>query len=93
MVWKSAAEATDAHAKAFETLFRDSTLSEVESEVRFVSSSVAVSHFRWKLVGGIDRVTQKESGPREGYLLFVLEKGEKGWRIHTAQNTDIRSAQ
>lgn len=91
IVWNGRNEIIGAHRKIHETLFKDSTLSERDTEIRFIRPDVAVTYFKWHLEGGLERGTLQPSGPREGFLNFVVVKGRDGWKISSAQNTDIKN--
>jgi ketosteroid isomerase-like protein len=65
-------------------IFKNSTLTFDQVDIRFLKKDVAIAHVKWQLVG--DARTQN---PRLGVLLFVLTRLKAGWLIATAQNTEI----
>ena len=65
-------------------IFKNSTMKFDTIEVRFVQKNVAVAHVNWQLSGD-----SRTSTPRRGVLLFVLNRGNEGWQIAAAQNTEI----
>jgi uncharacterized protein (TIGR02246 family) len=88
--WKGRAEIEQKHSAAHATIFRDSTLSIEEVDVRFLTPKIAVTHVLTSLVG--QRTPDDASAPpRRALLTQVLEKQNGKWMIVASQNTDIRS--
>jgi ketosteroid isomerase-like protein len=65
-------------------IFRNTTLSFDQVDVRFLRKEVAIAHVHWELLG--DARTQN---PRRGVFLFVLTRQNVGWLIASAQNTEV----
>ena len=65
-------------------IFKNSTITFNQVDVRFLRKDVAIAHVSWELLG--DARTQS---PRRGMLLFVLTGQNTGWLIAAAQNTEI----
>lgn len=65
-------------------IFRDSTMTFVHIEVRFLQKDVAIAHVNWELFGDA-----RTRNPRRGVLLFVLTQQNGEWQIAAAQNTEI----
>jgi ketosteroid isomerase-like protein len=65
-------------------IFRNSTLTFNQVDVRFLRKDVAIAHVSWELLG--DARTQSA---RRGVFLFVLTRQDSGWLIAAAQNTEI----
>jgi len=87
--WKGRTEIEQKHLAAHTTIFRDSTLSVEEVDVRFLSPDIAIAHLLTSLVG------QKMADgtavpPRRALLTQVLQKQSGKWMIVASQNTDVR---
>ena len=65
-------------------IFKNSTITFSQVDVRFLRKDVVIAHVSWELLG--DARTQN---PRRGVLLFVLTGQNPGWLIAAAQNTEI----
>jgi uncharacterized protein (TIGR02246 family) len=84
--WKGRAEIERKLASAFAFVFRESTLTITEVQIRLLSSSVALAHVRWKMVGA--RTPPGMPEPRQGIELQVLKKHAGKWLIASFQNTN-----
>jgi uncharacterized protein (TIGR02246 family) len=87
--WKGRAEIEQKHRAVHETIFRDSTLSIEEVDIRFLTPDVAIAHVLTALVG------QKTPDgtvvpPRRALLTQVLQKQSGKWMIVASHNTDVR---
>jgi uncharacterized protein (TIGR02246 family) len=87
--WKGRAEIEQKHRAAHATIFRDSTLSVEEVDVRFLTPDIAIAHVLTALVG------QKMADgtvvpPRRALLTQVLQKQSGKWMIVASHNTDVR---
>ena len=71
---------------AFAFVFRESTLTITDVDVRFLTPAVAIAHVRWTMVGA--RIPGGLAEPRQGIELQVLKKQSGGWRITSFQNTN-----
>ena len=65
-------------------IFKNSTLTFDQIDVRLLSKEIAIAHVHWKLLG--DDRTQNS---RHGVFIFVLTRQDVGWLIASAQNTEI----
>ena len=65
-------------------IFKKSTMKFDTIDVRFLRDDVALAHVNWQLSGDA-----RTSTPRHGVFLFVLTRGNQGWQIAGAQNTEI----
>lgn len=83
--WKGRAELERKLGAAFSFVFKESTLSIGEVEVRFLSPDIALAHVRWSMVGA--RTPTGIPEPREGVQTLVLTKGTGQWLISGFQNT------
>jgi uncharacterized protein (TIGR02246 family) len=88
MWWKSRAEIEKAHTYAHSTFFKNSRLSGQIAGLKFLRPDLATVHVLWELAGQLE-ADGSVGQPRKGVLLLVCGKQDSGWRIHTAQNTDI----
>jgi uncharacterized protein (TIGR02246 family) len=86
--WKGRPEIRQAHEDSHATMFKDSTLSILETSVRFLKPDVAVARTRWELVGMISPQGEMVP-PRNGIWTNVLVKEDGRWAIVASQNTDI----
>jgi len=87
--WKGRAEIGQKHAAVHATIFRVSTLSIDEIDVRFLTPEIAVAHVLTSLTG------QKTPdgaavAARKTLLTQVLQKRNGVWQIVASQNTDVR---
>jgi uncharacterized protein (TIGR02246 family) len=89
--WKGRAEIEQKHAAVHATVFRESTLSIDELDIRFLTPEVAVAHVLTSLVG---QKTPEGAPvpPRKALLTQVLQKRNGKWMIVASQNTDVRAA-
>ena len=87
--WKGRAEIEEKHRAVHATIFRDSTLSIEEVDVRFLTPDIAIAHVFTVLVG-----QKMPDGtavpPRRALLTQVLQKQSEKWMIVASQNTDVR---
>lgn len=87
--WKGRTEIEEKHAAVHATIFRESTLSIDEVNVRFLAPEIAVAHVLTTLAG------QKTAegavvAQRKTLLTLVLQRQTGKWAIAAAHNTDIR---
>jgi len=69
--------------------FKDSVRTVTRTDIRFLTSDIALAHVRWGMKG--DRNPDGSARqPRNGVMLQVLMKRESKWTVVAAQNTDIR---
>ena len=83
--WKGRAELERKLTAAFRFVFKESTLTIGEVEVRFLSPEIALAHARWTMVGA--RTPTGIPEPREGIQTLVLTKRTGQWLISGFQNT------
>lgn len=76
------------HAPIFATIFKDSSLTIDEVNVRFIKPDVAAVDERWKLTGARDRKGQ-EIALRQGLLNLVMTKHDDQWVISVMHNMDL----
>ncbi len=87
--WKGRAEIEEKHAAAHATIFRESTLSIDDVQIRFLTPEIAVAHVLTSLAG--QKTPDGDPvAPRKAILTQVLKKQNGKWMIDVSQNTDIR---
>jgi len=84
--WAGRAEIESKLTAAFAQVFRESTLTITQTEVRFLGPDIAVAHVRWTMTGA--RTTPPIPEPRAGIQTQVLRKTAGRWRISAFQNTN-----
>jgi uncharacterized protein (TIGR02246 family) len=84
--WRGRADIESKLTDAFAFVFRESTLTITEVNVRFLTSEIAVAHVRWTLTGA--RTPPAIPEPREGIQTIVLRKSGGSWMIAAFQNTN-----
>jgi uncharacterized protein (TIGR02246 family) len=84
--WRGRKEIESKLTDAFAFVFRESTLTITEVNVRFLTSEIAVAHMRWTMSGARTPPTIPE--PREGLQTSVLQKLGANWMIAAFQNTN-----
>ena len=83
--WKGRAEIEKKLTAAFAYVFRDSTLTIEDTQVRFLSPQIAVAHVRWSMTGAHTPPNIPE--PKHGIEIQVLQKRSGKWWIVSFQNT------
>jgi uncharacterized protein (TIGR02246 family) len=84
--WKGRSQIESRLTAAFAFVFRESTMSISDVQVRFLSSDIALAHVRWTMVGA--KAPPGIPEPREGIQLQVLKKAAGRWLIASFQNTN-----
>jgi uncharacterized protein (TIGR02246 family) len=85
--WKGPTEIQSKLSDAFVYVFRESTLTITEVDVRFLDPKCAVAHVRWSMEGA--KVPPgAPAPPRSGIQVQVLQKQGDRWQIATLQNTN-----
>lgn len=83
--WKSRAEMQAKLTRAFSSVFRDSTLTFTDAQVKFLAPDIAVAHARWTMTGAKMPPGMPAPGAGIQTLVLTLHAGE--WRIAEFQNT------
>ncbi len=84
--WKGRQEIEAKLARAFQFVFRDSTLKIEDVQVRFLSPKVAIAHVRWTMQGA--KTPPNIPEPRVGLQTLTLQKQGGKWLIAAFQNTN-----
>ena len=85
--WRSRAEIERKLTDAFAWVFRDSTLTFTDVDVRMLDASTAIAHARWTL-DGAKVPPGAPAPPRTGIQLQILRKEAGTWQIVSFQNTN-----
>jgi uncharacterized protein (TIGR02246 family) len=85
--WKGRPQIESKVADSHVLMFRDSTLTNDEIHIRFLTSQIAVVHVRWSMVG--HRNPDGTPGqPRRGIQTHILQEREDKWLIAAFNNSD-----
>ena len=84
--WKGRSQIESRLAAGYAFVFRESTLSITDVQVRFLSPTIAVAHVLWTMTGAKTPAGIPE--PRQGIQLQVLKKSGADWLIASFQNTN-----
>ena len=84
--WRGRPQIESKLAAAFAFVFRDSTLTIADVQVRLLAPDIAVAHVSWTMAGA--KVPPGMPEPRQGIQLQVLQKQAGRWLIASFQNTN-----
>jgi uncharacterized protein (TIGR02246 family) len=85
--WRGRAEIRSKLSDAFSWVFKDSKLTIIDVQTRFIDQSTAIAHVRWTL-DGAKVPPGAPAPPREGIQLQFLQKAGGQWLITSFQNTN-----
>jgi uncharacterized protein (TIGR02246 family) len=76
------------HGRLLSGRFKESTLTPLQTTVRFMRPDMAVVHWSWKIEGdkNFDGIRRQE--PRYGMMTMVAENRSGTWFVVVAQNTN-----
>jgi uncharacterized protein (TIGR02246 family) len=75
------------HTRLLSGRFKESTLTPLEIDVRFLQPDQAVLHWNWSIVGDRNQdMTSRK--PRLGLFTMIVEKRHGEWLVVVAQNTN-----
>lgn len=83
--WKGRAEIEKKLTAAFAFVFRESTMSITQTDVRFLSRDLAIAHVQWTMTGA--KAPPGIPEPRQGIQIQVLKRRSGRWLIASFQNT------
>jgi uncharacterized protein (TIGR02246 family) len=83
--WKGRAEIEKKLTDAYVYVFKESTLTITNVDIRFLTPDVAVAHVRWTMTGA--RTPSGLPVPQQGIQTHVLQKQNGQWLIAAFQNT------
>jgi len=75
------------HVRLLSGRFKDSTITPLETTVRFPHPEMAVVHWSWKIAGD-KNPDGTPRPPRFGMMTMVAEKRGDAWPVKVAQNTN-----
>jgi len=84
--WKGRSQIGKKLTAAYAFVFAESTLTIIETHVRFLDPEIAVAHVRWTMVGA--RTPSGIPEPTCGIQMQVLQKRAGRWLIASFQNTN-----
>jgi uncharacterized protein (TIGR02246 family) len=83
--WKGRAEIEKKLTDAYVYVFKESTLTITNVDIRFLSSDFAVAHVHWTMTGA--RTPSGLPVPQQGIQTHTLQKQNGQWLIAAFQNT------
>ena len=83
--WKGRAEIERKLTDAYVFVFRESTLTVKDVDIKFLAPEIAVAHVRWTMVGA--RTPKGIPEPQQRIQVQVLQKQAGKWLIAVFQNT------
>ena len=83
--WKGRAEIEKKLTDAYVYVFKESTLTITNIDIRFLTSDSAVAHVRWTMTGA--RTPAGLPVPQQGIQTHILQKQNGQWLIAAFQNT------
>jgi uncharacterized protein (TIGR02246 family) len=83
--WKGRAEIEQKLTAAYIYVFKESTLTITNVDIRFLTPDVAVAHVRWTMTGA--RTPTGIPQPQQGLQTHVLQKQNGQWLIAAFQNS------
>lgn len=75
------------HKKLHERNFRETQIIPTQTDIRILTSDVAVVMMNWRLEGARDPRTDEPVAPTVGFITATLTKKADGWKIEALQNT------
>ena len=75
------------HMRLLSGRFKDSTITPLETTIRFLRPDMAVVHWSWKIAGD-KNADGTPRPPRFGLMTMVAEKRGDAWPMIVAQNTN-----
>jgi uncharacterized protein (TIGR02246 family) len=84
--WKGRPEIEKKLTDAYAFVFRESTLTLDEVQVRFLTPQIALAHVRWSMVGA--KTPEGIPEPRHGIQTQVLQERAGKWWIAALHNTN-----
>lgn len=76
------------HVRLLSGRFKESTLTPLETTLRFLRPDMAVIHWSWKIEGDKNMDGTLRQQPRFGMMTMVAEKRSGAWLVVVAQNTN-----
>ena len=76
------------HTRLLSGRFKESTITPLQTTVRFLQPDMAVIHWSWKIEGDRNMDGTARQQPRYGMMTMVAEKRSGTWLVAVAQNTN-----
>jgi uncharacterized protein (TIGR02246 family) len=89
MHWRGRAEIEAHHVAVHRTMFRSSTLRNLDYSLRLLSPEVVLAHIRWEMTGHESPPGSHFPEVRRGVITAVLVEEGQRWLIAAFHNTDI----
>jgi uncharacterized protein (TIGR02246 family) len=92
MHWRGRAEIEATHIRLHETIFRNTSLSEVKHAVRFLTPEIALVHATWQMLGAEGLENWQVPEVRHAQMSLILRanpNAEHGWLITALHNTEV----
>ena len=83
--WKGRAEIEKKLTDAYVYVFKESTLTVTNVDIRFLTADIALAHVRWTMTGA--KTPAGIPVPQQGLQTHVLQKQNGQWLIAAFQNT------
>jgi uncharacterized protein (TIGR02246 family) len=87
--WHDRAAIQQAHAYGLKRIFNRSTLSLLETRVKWLADDIAVVHAKMELRGQSAAAGVEAPRTRRTIFSFVVHETAEGWRCASAHNTDV----
>ncbi len=84
--WKGRTEIESNLTRMFANIFRESTLTFTQVDVRFLTPDLAIAHARWTMTGA--HMPPGLPEPREGLQTLTVQKCNGEWLIAAFHNTN-----
>ena len=84
--WKGRSEIESNLTRMFANIFRESTLTFRQVDVRFLTPDIAIAHARWTMTGA--RMPPGLPEPREGLQTLTVQRRSGKWLIAAFHNTN-----
>lgn len=86
------AEIEASHAPLFQTIFKDTELTAIETRVRMIRPDIAAVDVRWKMTGARDPMGNPWP-EREGILNWIVTLHGDRWLIDVSHNMDLPASE
>lgn len=86
--WVGTEEIRKNHAAVHAMMFKESTWKNIDTDIRFLSPSIAIVHTTWSLSGDKNPDGSPRQ-PRDGIFTQVFQKLDGKWLIAASHNTNI----
>jgi uncharacterized protein (TIGR02246 family) len=86
--WKNRLEIQNHLQILHKTVFQNSHLSYIDTEMKWLKPEVPIAYIQWEMIGHTDSKGIKLSA-RRGIITQIMTQEGEDWLIATAQNTEI----